>query len=1410
MDATQEPTHPSPRYGRLVNHGRGKNANCKMSIREVKGEPKLCLFAKKNIDRDVELLYDYRVPRKFKFPAPYYADLIQQMDNQTGAHNSVAENSFMESAVKTTNTDLMPRQNSTKDLDENGSTINTHRTKMLPQDKGEEFVVEGTHTSEENLRSVVAHNSAAENACKDSAVNMTSTDLMPRQNNTKDLDENMVTINTPRTKMLPQVTSEDNFRFVVEGTHTSEGNFRSVEAHNSVAENACKESAVNMTSTDLILQQNSTKDLDENGSTIDTHRTKMLPQDKGEEFVVEGTHTSEGNLRYVVAHNSAAENKCKESAVNTTSTDLILQQNNTKDLDENMVSTIDTHRTNILPPIDTGEENLNMTMTSTDLMPQENNKDENSMNLPSVWMIVQDAKDLDENMVSTINTPRTKILPQDTGEENLRFVVEGTHTSEENLRSVVAICSETCSEICSEIKIDNATNSPSVQTMLQEAKELDENMGSTINTPRTKMLPRDTSEEECIKKQKSTQGTISWKEMIQQSSTQGSSITYQNSDCVMESDTESEVESDYFPVDVIGTGKRRISFKDTQLKKVCMEISNCSKTDGASSKEMTSYQTRLKTDKISRTVHIDADVAYALSDEDSDFQPNAEPNSSSESESQSEFEGFDFPTDVVTGKRKVKSQKSAVKKVCVETSLCSKAGNKVGKEMTPQVIMPLQMRSKHLKNTKARTKDYTSCKETPEANTKCTHGSTTCKESTQGNNSTKIMSLQTKSTDLKNTKISNNTKCLKDTEGSDMTDVHSEETYKKPYQLQNAEDTDTPSAYKEPCQLKDTKESESVIPSTYKDTEESDTSGVHNEETYKKPYRYCIFCKTMMSKLTGHIQTMHKDEERVREALKKPKKEKDLAFDSFRKEGILEVNKLRIRQNPDNPNMERERKRQTTEGLLVMCNVCKAFIERRYISRHEKKHILATEAACQVVPVPVSLFSHSGDLQGDYMKEVIAKFRKGEDGTVYELCTSDPILLQIGKKWWNKEKRKVDKRTEVRKSVMTDMRRIASVYSNMRKAEETLGEMPDKTGNLSDLFRRNNFRHLEEAVERYTTVESSEVSGTGIKAGLKLAVYYLLKAASKVLQGIYLIDDNDEGANDIVNWVVVLDLNKDLIFGDAQYNINKNREEKLRRPQQQPLEADIQKIRLYTIQQIDDLGSTSNELMNSHKYVELRDMLVCRLTLYNARRGGEPSRLKIRNWEEANEGVWLDQRHLTNLNPLDKALAKTLKIGYQTGKGNNHLVPILFPQDCIQGLRKVADSNVRQSCGIVEENHYLFPTLNGLEHVSGWHAVKKVCEKLHLQDTKRITATNNRHRVSTEFALMDVPLSDRNYIYKHLGHSEEVNQNVYQAPLAIKAITVVGRRLQDLDRGGKPFVFNTSSLFCPPMIKGIITGNVIF
>ena len=173
----------------------------------------------------------------------------------------------------------------------------------------------------------------------------------------------------------------------------------------------------------------------------------------------------------------------------------------------------------------------------------------------------------------------------------------------------------------------------------------------------------------------------------------------------------------------------------------------------------------------------------------------------------------------------------------------------------------------------------------------------------------------------------------------------------------------------------------------------------------------------------------------------------------------------------------------------------------------------------------------------------------------------------------------------------------------------------------------------------------------------------------------------------------------------------------------------------------------------------------------------------MKNWIDAENEVWLDKQMLANLDPVDKLLAKSMKVGYQGGKGLG-LVPVLFPADTHLALQKMCDAQIRQDASVAEGNNFLFPSIRSMEHVSGWHALHRVCKDIgDLESPDLLTATKNRHRVSIEFSLLDLPEGERGACFKHLGHSEEVNKHVYQAPLALREITTVGKLLADLDTG---------------------------
>ena len=278
----------------------------------------------------------------------------------------------------------------------------------------------------------------------------------------------------------------------------------------------------------------------------------------------------------------------------------------------------------------------------------------------------------------------------------------------------------------------------------------------------------------------------------------------------------------------------------------------------------------------------------------------------------------------------------------------------------------------------------------------------------------------------------------------------------------------------------------------------------------------------------------------------------------------------------------------------------------------------------------------------------------------------------------------------------------------------------------------------------------------------------------------------DEEAAEIQNFKDVLDLNQELIFGDAHYEIQKNRQVRLRRPEELPLEADIKKVRDHTVEKLTEIVSDEYRVWDSHAFVELRDLTCSRVTLWNARRGGEPSRLRIQEWKDAEDSAWINREQIEEVqDPAHRKLLSELKICYQTGKGTNHLVPVLFPTDAVKPVQLLCDQEVRASAGIQPTNDYIFAcTQMSQDHVGGWHALQNVCSNITLVSKSNINATKNRHRISDIYASLDLPDTDLDLFYKHMGHSSAINKTIYQTPLAIQEVTRVGIHLHQIDRGG--------------------------
>ena len=67
----------------------------------------------------------------------------------------------------------------------------------------------------------------------------------------------------------------------------------------------------------------------------------------------------------------------------------------------------------------------------------------------------------------------------------------------------------------------------------------------------------------------------------------------------------------------------------------------------------------------------------------------------------------------------------------------------------------------------------------------------------------------------------------------------------------------------------------------------------------------------------------------------------------------------------------------------------------------------------------------------------------------------------------------------------------------------------------------------------------------------------------------------------------------------------------------------------------------------------------------------------LSEWDDAENGALLDSTLVKTMqDPADRCLLANDKITYQGGKGNNHLVSIVIPQDMVVAMKVLADESV--------------------------------------------------------------------------------------------------------------------------------------
>ena len=540
---------------------------------------------------------------------------------------------------------------------------------------------------------------------------------------------------------------------------------------------------------------------------------------------------------------------------------------------------------------------------------------------------------------------------------------------------------------------------------------------------------------------------------------------------------------------------------------------------------------------------------------------------------------------------------------------------------------------------------------------------------------------------------------------------------------------------------------------------------------YSRPARPCPYCRTMQIKLSRHLFRKHRREDCVEKVVDASAREKRLVITQLRRKGIYEHNRDFLANEDESFMRERRmsRKRMANHEkmdetkLVKVCTKCQGFFDENYIRKH--RAVCGLDDVTKSADIKLSVLKQISESDrcrpdSDFAVSVLSKMKDDQCGN---LARNDEMIVEVGLHYYRKNPKKD------RHLSMTHMRRLSTLLLKFRE----LSKNSSLTG--VDMLDKNKFECLRASLDAVCCDEE--------KFNLKLALGYLLKKAAGVMQGVFLTTGKEEREEGLRQFLKVLDYHWGEIFNSALFRIDKRRQEKLRKPGELPLETDLQKLNDFCMKTMNEIATDQFALCGIDEFRKLRACIVTRLTVFNSRRGGEPARLELSEWNAADNGEWIDPQLAQTVSPDDQEMLAKYKLAYQSGKGNKDVVPLLIPMDCVVGIRKLMD--MRAEVGISDNNKYVFPySQQSLDHVCGWKEMKSVCKLAGVVQPQLINANKIRHRAATIHAGLAASEQQRKAFFRHMGHSQRVDEQVYQCPLAVDEVRLVGRYLESIDNGG--------------------------
>ncbi|XP_070401383.1 uncharacterized protein [Nothobranchius furzeri] len=548
---------------------------------------------------------------------------------------------------------------------------------------------------------------------------------------------------------------------------------------------------------------------------------------------------------------------------------------------------------------------------------------------------------------------------------------------------------------------------------------------------------------------------------------------------------------------------------------------------------------------------------------------------------------------------------------------------------------------------------------------------------------------------------------------------------------------------------------ENQKPSSDRISEKDDTKSL------AKGQNFCFVCKQGHFKIARHFKTHEKEDRDIAKALSFPsgsKKRKEL-LEKLRNRGNFMYNSEILTKGKGSLKVKRSAK---GDGTYEYCIHCKGMFLRKELWRHMRRCSSRTEeehiGRKRVLGLASLMKSSCSETVESNVLKLLSRM---QDDDIASVVRNDFCLLRFIESLYSRHGHDQSKHDYIRQK----SRELGRFLITLRKISPIV--------NLEKALKPEHFLTVIEAVKQTAGFDKAKNNYKTPSLALKIG-HSLLKVSDLIhCHALMTADEplikSSEAFQKLYQskWSEYISCSALTTMSDLNYN----------NAVKLPLTQDVAKLHKYldklTESAIKDLKADAN----ATNYSILAKTTLTKIILFNRRRVGEVSKMKLTNFMDRNRSSTQEKMGLSE---YEQKLCSYFERVELKGKRGRKVAVLLTPE-----MTRAVELMVtkRKECGIPDDNTYLFAVPKCLTYYRGHDALRTLSEQCGAKKPEYLRSTQLRKEIATTSQILNLKDNELDQLADFLGHDISVHRQFYRLSEPTVQSAKISKLLLALEKG---------------------------